>query len=360
MPIPAQRDPEHTRRVLADWLVGPLQADAPVEVSEISGPAATGFSNETLIFDAQWRQRRVARQGSFVVRVAPTGYHLFLDPDLSQQYRVLETLGTRTSVPVPPVRRFEPDPSVLGAPFFLMDKVDGRVPADSPPYHAEGWVTELSPDERGQLWWSGIEAIAAVHRVDWRSLGLGFLDDPRRGRLGIEQGISYYRDYLAWVEESEPVPVAREALDWADAHLPTDEPVVLSWGDSRIGNVLFDEALRPAAVLDWEMVGLGAPAQDLAWTLFLDRYHTEGIGVPRLDGFPSREETVARYEQLSGLPIEHLEFYELYAGLRFTVIMGRLACIFKEWGLLAQDDPMAQQNPVSELTARLLDVAASA
>ena len=78
-----------------------------------------------------------------------------------------------------------------------------------------------------------------------------------------------------------------------------DEPTVLLWGDARIGNIIFDGTM-PAAVIDWEMVTLGSPEVDLAWAIFVDRHHSEGIETSRLAGFPSVEASVARYESLTG------------------------------------------------------------
>ena len=82
---------------------------------------------------------------------------------------------------------------------------------------------------------------------------------------------------------------------------------MLLWGDARIGNIIFD-GTRPAAVLDWEMVTLGSPEMDLAWSIFLDRHHSEGMGLPRLEGFPSYEETVERYEALTGFEVQDLHY----------------------------------------------------
>ena len=89
------------------------------------------------------------------------------------------------------------------------------------------------------------------------------------------------------------------------------------------------------AVLDWEMVTLGSPSQDVAWAWFLDRHHSEALDVPRLEGFPSKEETSRTTRARAASRCETFDFYEVFAGFRFCVIMARLAVIFKDWGLLA-------------------------
>ena len=341
MPIPAQRDQEQSRKALAQWFSGVLGRD--VELAEFRGPGATGFSNETLIVDATWD----GGGESYVVRVAPTGYSLFPDADFSTQYRVLRALA-RTPVPVPTVLWDEQDPSVLGAPFFVMEEVHGRVPPDNPPYHMAGWLHDVPPAHRERIWWGAIDTIAELHRLDHRAVGLDFL------RGGLQHQLDYYTRWLADIERTEPVPMAHRALDWLTAHLPTGEQQVLCWGDARVGNVMYDADGNRLAVLDWEMVGTGAPAQDVAWALFLDRHHSEGVDTPRLEGFPTAAETVARYEEKSGIRLRDLEFYEVFAAFRFCVIMARLAVIFKDWDLLPPDDAMAQDNTVTRLTATVL------
>ncbi len=347
MPIPAQRNADKTRGALAGWLASALGADGVVTLSELRGPAATGFSNETLIVDASWTAAGSPTEASFVIRVAPTGYSLFPDAAFETQYKVLKALAS-TSIPVPIMRWYEADPSVLGAPFFVMDEVKGRVPPDNPPYHMAGWLFDVSPAHRARLWWGAIDAMADLHRLDRDAAELGFLTG------GLGEGLAYYESFLESVEKDEPVPVARRALDWLRSNLPGEEALVVSWGDARIGNVIYDDDAAVLAVLDWEMVGLGAPAQDVAWALFLDRHHSEGCAVPRLEGFPSTAETVAHYEERSGITLQSMDFYEVYSAFKFCVIMGRLAVIFKECGLLPPDDTMAQDNTVTRLTERVL------
>ena len=198
MPIPEQRDLEATRPVVRDWLARRLPGTSDLSISEIAGPAFTGFSNETLLFDAIWTEDGRDQSAGFVIRVAPTRHHLFLDPDFEFQYRVIQALGERTDIPVPPMRWYETDQSVLGAPFFVMEKIEGRVPADNPPYTQAGWLLEdAAPAQRTQLVQSGIDAMALVHATDWRRLGLDFLDKRQYGATGIEQQILFVAQGVA-------------------------------------------------------------------------------------------------------------------------------------------------------------------
>ena len=193
---------------------------------------------------------------------------------------------------------FEGDPSWFGSPFWIMRRVDGIAPSDAPHYSIEGWLRDASPEEQATVWWNGIAALAAVHNLDWRALGLDLLDDPARGEPALEQQLTYYAESLEWAEQAEegrPHEGARAALAWLQANRPASDPeqVTITWGDSRLANQMFRDG-EVVAVLDWEMVALGDPRIDLGWWLFCDEVLTRSAGQERLAGFPSQAETVAR------------------------------------------------------------------
>jgi aminoglycoside phosphotransferase (APT) family kinase protein len=355
MPIPEQRDLDQARSDIRDWLAKKVPERDDLMISPLTGPAFTGFSNETLLFDATWTEDGEQKSEGLVLRVAPTRHHLFLDPDFEIQYKVIDALDKRTDVPMPPMHWYEDDTSVLGAPFFVMGKVDGRVPADSPPYTMTGWLLEEStPEQRRTLVFSGLDALARIHAVDWRALGLDFLDKRQYGPVGIEQQLNYYEAYLRWTMGDTENPIADAALEWLRANLPEQHELALAWGDARINNQIFDDDYRCAAVLDWEMVTLADPMMDVSWWLFLDRHFHEGIPAERMEGFPTREEMVAHYEQQSGRTTHDLRYYEVLAGLKFTVIMARLTGLLVEFDIVPADTDMAINNIPSRLTAALL------
>ena len=101
------------------------------------------------------------------------------------------------------------------------------------------------------------------------------------------------------------------------------------------------------AVLDWEMVSLGNSESDLGWWLFAQRYHTDGNGLPPLEGMMTQTETVALWESQIGRKADNLEFYEIMAGFQFTLVMIRLAQLLEMPG-------MDVDNPIADLTSRLL------
>ncbi|GAA3946767.1 phosphotransferase family protein [Actinomadura viridis] len=352
MPVPDQRDPEVTLRSLAGWLGERLPG---ARILTLDTPSTSGFSNETLIFEAAWDgPGGRERHRTFVARVAPVRYRIFPDARFEEQYRLMRILDERTDVPVPPILWYEPSPEPLGAPFFVMGHAEGRVPTDMPPYHTDGWVTRVPPEERAAMWWSALEILARVHRLDPVALDLGFLDQPEWGAApGLGQRLAYYRHYLRWAYDG-PQETALRALAWLEANRPDEPgPPALLWGDARIGNVVFRDG-APVAALDWETAVLGAPEEDLAWFLYLDRHHSEGVGAPRLPGFPSHAETTGRYEELLGRPLRHLEYYEVLSGFKFAVIMARIGQAMIDFGWIEPDADFPYANTCTRLLDRIL------
>ena len=131
--------------------------------------------------------------------------------------------------------------------------------------------------------------------------------------------------------------------------------VVLSWGDSRIGNIIWDD-FQAAAVLDWEMASLGQPEMDLGWFLYFDSQFTDPLGVPRPAGFPSHEETIERYSESMGRPMRDLFFYEIFSGFRFAVVMLRLSDLLLESKVLPAEADMRSNNIATQYLATLLDL----
>jgi aminoglycoside phosphotransferase (APT) family kinase protein len=342
MALPTQRDPDETRKRLAEWLGLQLPGARDIEVGEIGGPAYTGYSHETLIFDAGWVRDGLAEERGLVARVEPSSHSVFFEQDVGAEMRVMRALEG-TGVLVPRIHWFEPDPSWLGAPYFVMDRVDGVIPPDNPPYTFGGWLLESTPEQQARVWWSGLEAMAAVHRLDPDSLGLDFLL-RHDGAPGADSEMAHLRHYVDRVCGDNRIETIESGLAWLDAHRPAGpEPIRLCWGDSRIGNQIFDD-FRCAALLDWEMATLASPEQDLAWFLYFDRLFSAGLGAPRPPGFPTREDTIAHYTEITGLSVGHIPFYEVMASLRFAAIMVRLGHLMVGSGVLPPDADLGSNN----------------
>lgn len=353
MPQPHERDLEKTRKDLQAWVGSKMPDARSLELKSLGGPENTGFSSDTLMFDAQWEDDAGPQKAEWVVRLEPSGYQVLPEYDLTVQYRCMEKLAP-VGVPVPKMRWLELNAAILGSPFYVMDRLEGRIPPDRPPYHMEGWMLDASPEERRGVWMGGLEAMAAVHKADWKGLGFDFLDRPSYGATGQEQQLGYYRAFLDWAAEGNEYPLFERAFDWLADNRPNDEPVGLIWGDARIGNQIFS-GTDCIAVIDWEMATLGNPAADLAWFMYLDRHHCDGISVPRLDGLPDKRETIDRWEELTGLDgHSYVDYYELWSAFCFSVIMIRVGNQMKYYELLEPDHDFHINNTATALMERVM------
>ncbi len=328
-PTPLVEDIDGTRRKLESWFQQRLQSDGAVRIPELKIPEATGMSNVTLLFDIHYEKEGQALSEACVGRLTPEiEKPVFPEYDLSIQYKAMELVGRHTDVPAPGLLGLELDTSVLGTGFYIMKKAEGRVPPDMPPYSMDGWMlNDIGPAERESLWNAGIDTMASLHRQcrDYKALGFDFLERPALGSNPLQQQLTYWSNYAEWALEGNPQPICDPVLQWLKDNAPANEEFGLSWGDSRIGNMLFShDCQNVTAVLDWEMITLGNPLQDLAWWNFLDYFFADGLGIPRLEGLPSYEATVERWEKASGFSGEHYHYYWVFAAMRYGYIMSRI------------------------------------
>jgi aminoglycoside phosphotransferase (APT) family kinase protein len=149
------------------------------------------------------------------------------------------------------------------------------------------------------------------------------------GADALRAHVEGQRAYYEWTRRDDGlrIPVIDDTFAWLEANWPTDPgETVLSWGDSRIGNMIFED-FAPTAVLDWEMAGLGPREIDLAWFLFIHRFFQDLAELFQQPGLPDvarRTELVATYEQLSGHTVRDLDWYLMYAALRYAIVMSQV------------------------------------
>lgn len=342
-----ERDPVATARRLEEWLTE-VGGFADVHVDDVSIPGSTGWSNETVLFDARWRDGDDLVARRLVARIAPAEYSVFPDDTFASQFAIMQALATHTDVPVAEVHWFEPSSDWFGKEFWIMARVDGDIATDTPHYAAAGWLHDATPADQERAWWAGIEAMAAVHRVDVATLGpIGVRDGAGSVAGSVAEQLDFCERFLTWAEDGTTFPLARQALDVVRLDAPADpaEGPALSWGDSRFSNLIFRD-LEVAAVLDWEMASLGDPLLDVGWWLFADDALTQGMGAERLPGFPSAEATGARWSELTGRSADALGWYELLAAVRFATIMLRMGKLLHGMGLVP--DTFPHDNLISQ------------
>ncbi|WP_327357561.1 phosphotransferase family protein [Streptomyces sp. NBC_01304] len=338
-PRTTTRDPEELAQRLTAWLDGRLPG---AKVTGVTVPESNGMSSETLLFDIEHPEPPL-RACALRVAADPAAYTIFPVYDLDRQYRTMSLVAEHTDLPVPRVRWLEQDPGPLGAPFFVMERVDGRVPPDVMPYTYEGnWLHSASDEERAGLQEASIRVLAALHD-QFPVTEADFLALPGEGST-LRRHVAAQRAYYAWVVKDLPAsPLIETAFDRLEEVWPDDEgEAVLNWGDARIGNIIYD-GFEPAAVLDWEMAALAPREVDLGWTIYLHRFFqdlTVSFGQEGLPDFLRRDDIERRYAELTGHTPRDMDFYTLYAALRHAVVMLRVAYRQVHFGEVAvPEDP---------------------
>lgn len=298
---------------LSSWLAGELPDIGPVTGVEL---LPGGRSNLTYL--VRCGERRV------VLRRPPLGHVLPTAHDMRREHTVLSALAD-SDVPVPATLALCADENVIGAPFYLMEYVEGRVlrtPEDA---------TDLTSGQARALSERLAEALAAIHLLDVERAGLGDFGRPhgylarQLNRWGRQWAASYTGVFAAAGESHERL------AGRLGERLPADGPTGLVHGDFRLDNALV--RLRPepliAAVVDWEMSTLGDPLSDLGLTLVYwtdpgdEEYLPPPVGatVTTAPGFLTSREFAARYAGLTGYDLADLDFYVAFGCYKLAVIL---------------------------------------
>jgi aminoglycoside phosphotransferase (APT) family kinase protein len=302
------------------WLAAKLDVPA-AELVDVRSPSGAGTSSETVLATARWRADGHDHARDVVFRVHPDTFQLFMDPDFALQYKVIEVLHREQRVRAPEPLYYESDPAVIGLPFYVMSQFHGRVPVSSPPYNAAGFLHDATSAERRVAWTTAFEELCRIATVPLSSMP--FLGLPERGATGLEQQLSYWRDSMSWSCGGEPLDVLLRLADWLDANVPADCPEGFAWGDARMGNMVFGDDFRLVGVLDWEQANNAGTRQDLGWWLFFDYFFSTGIGLKRLDGLGTRDETIGMWESIVGERAGDLTWYEVLAGFKVAILAVR-------------------------------------
>jgi aminoglycoside phosphotransferase (APT) family kinase protein len=347
---------------LAEWLATVLPAENARVVMR-DRIDANGMSSETLFLEATWTDDGRQRSGRYVARVAPAAEDVpvFHEYALRDQYDAMRLVGELTDVPVPRVRWIEPTGEVIGSPFFLMDHVEGDVPRDVLPYNfGDNWLHDASPEDQRRLQDLSVETIASLHAIPDAEARFGFLA-PREGKAGDTLLVRNLARTRAWYDFAVAglgrSPMVERGLAWLEANLPSTPETVLSWGDARIGNILYRD-FAPAGVLDWEMAAIGPRELDLSWLVFAHRVFESITGVLEMPGMPHflREEDVkATYEKVSGVVLGDLQWYHVYNGVRWAIVFLRTGTRQIHFGEIERPGDLESVMHHRPLLAGLLD-----
>jgi aminoglycoside phosphotransferase (APT) family kinase protein len=330
-------------------VLGPLLAflgahglEAPEDLT--ATPIGDGHSNVTF-----------ALSTGVVLRRPPRGPLPPSAHDVLREARLLTALEP-TVVRTPRVLAINDDPALIGAPFYVMEYVDGDVITDTMP-------PELDSDEqRGRIADELIDSLVELHSVDYDAVGLegfgkptGYLERQVKRFLGLWEH-----------NKTRELAEVEQVADWLRANMPDSPTATIVHGDFRLGNTIFARgAGGPAslkAILDWEMATIGDPLADVGYLMIHWLEPADNVGrfnlqnVTRQPGFPTRKEMVARYEERSGRSMQALDWYVTLALWKGIVFMEGN---YKRAVSGASDDPYLKAfgDGVVELAQRALDVA---
>lgn len=323
MPVSTEKNFEEKFELFKEWLT---QQDSFKDkghlISANESSIASGFSNETFIFSLEENDEIK----NFVLRLKPTNYQVFPEYNLKLQVDIMRCLHNR-GFPAPNVILYESNEGILGSEFYLMDYINGEAPSDNPPYHMdpEGMVGKAVKEDRRKIWTEWIHYLNQIHILDIDDLGLTELESKYGKNDPIDIDIEYYQDFLNWGMDGEDNPLCDDVLNWLRENKPKkNNPLSLCWGDSRPGNILY-ENFKATALLDWEMASYGDPISDVAWCLAVDDASSLGLTIERLEGSMDYKEALDIWSSKTGFSQENYEYYRIFSLLKFSVIMVRVA-----------------------------------
>ena len=291
----------------------------------------------------------------WVVRRPPLGHVVATAHDMGREHRVMSALQG-SDVPVPVTRALCDDPSIIGAPFYVMDRVEGRV------VRSTSELAGFDPDDARAVSHELIDVLARLHAIDYDAVGLGDFGRPD-GFLA--------RNVARWGKQWEAnrtrdLPQIDELARRIEAARPESGAPAIVHGDYRLENtMLAPDRPEIVAVLDWEMSTLGDPLTDLGlflvyWVHWND---DDASGAPLatggasgLPGFISMEEVAARYAAVTGRDLTHLDFYIVFAFYKLAIILEGINARFLMGKTVGEGfDQMGQM--VTRLCAAALDLA---
>jgi aminoglycoside phosphotransferase (APT) family kinase protein len=315
-------------------------------VGELAGPLVArrlsgGRSNPTYVLSDGERE--------WVLRRPPHGLVLATAHDMGREVTILRALA-HTGVPVPTVFVFDADGSALGAPAYVMDRIDGRAIVDTTD------TARLTPGQRRDLGSAMIDTLATLHAVDPGEVGLGDWGRPE-GFLG-RQVRRWRRQWAA--AHTAAHPEVEILLDRLEKATPIARRTGIVHGDFKLDNVLLHPAdpTKIVGILDWEMSTRGETLTDLGLLLsFWDEpggvHHPLTAGVTAMPGFQTRAELAERYAELTGADLESLDWFVVLAEVKVAILLEQIHTRHQRG--LTEGADFAVGGMVELLLARALD-----
>ncbi|WP_137389404.1 phosphotransferase family protein [Rhodoligotrophos defluvii] len=316
-PAPVQFDPFDLEGLgwrLRSFLRTAIGSD--VELSPLHR-YTVGFSWVTYGFSAKWHENGSAISRDLILRVGPPN-GLFGPYKASPEALTLQALA-KSAVPVPGLYWYSDESNVFGAPFFICDRVEGEAPI---PWTADGGPA-FDEQSRARLGEQFVTALAALHNFDWRGTPAAHIGGATDTSRTAAAQIDYWEGLMRqWSQRR--YPILEWAVLWFREHAPAAPRISIVHGDYRIGNFLEREG-SITAILDWELVHLGDPMEDLGW-ICLQAWRGRA---PYMCHLLTREELHQRYSALTGLPVDPaaVAYWEAFGTFKLAVMhLGATYC----------------------------------
>ncbi|MFQ5652431.1 MAG: phosphotransferase family protein [bacterium] len=304
----------------------------------------SGFSNLTYLLELGEHQ--------LVLRRPPFGANIKSAHDMGREYRVLSHL-VEVYPKVPRPFLYCKDESVIGAPFYVMERVQGIVLRTEPP----AGIT-LSPEIMLGLSKSFVDTFVQLHQLDFEAAGLADLGQP--AGYVVRQVSGWRKRYEN--ARTDEIAELNQVVEWLSKNMPPESGAALIHNDFKYDNLVLDQSdlTRVVAVLDWEMATLGDPLMDLGtslgyWSEPGDPEALAMFGLTRLPGNLDRQQIVDRYVEKSGRDIRNAVFYYVFGLFKIAVIVQQIYARFK--GGHTHDERFAHLIQVVRACARMASLA---
>ena len=301
-----------------------LEAYLKASIPDLHGPLTveqfpSGFSNLTYLLRVGDRE--------LVLRRPPFGSKVKAAHDMGREFRVLSALHSRYPVPQP--LALCDSPEVMGAQFYVMERLRGTIIRGKRP---EGF--SASPETVRAACVVFVDNFAALHALDYESVGLGELR---------KEGSYVERQVLGWIKryegsKTDDIPMIEQTAQWLRERIPADTGAVIVHNDYKFDNVMLapDDLTKIIGVLDWEMCTVGDPLMDLGTVLsYWTQESDAALGIVQSfltmePGAMTRADVAVRYAEVTGRDISNLQFYYIFALFKLAVIVQQIYYRYKQ------------------------------
>lgn len=304
---------ELIKNALQAYFASKLTGAKRVEIRDLHQPSA-GWSAEAFIFHVHWESAIGKQQKGFAIRKQTKGGLMPESRNFYHQFKFLDILSKNSDLPVPGVYWYEADESILGGPFFVMDKLTGN---SYVPWSKEGREFFRKAHEEGEIPVQFVQYLAKLHLLDYHAAGFTKdLIEPK-GEYGFIEDKLEELEEMYYRYQISPDPVMVDALEWLKAHKMPAQRYSLIHNDYRTGNLLYHQH-EITGILDWEAAEIGDPLADVAYVCAISNRMDSPLMCYLLD----RDMFLETYSKLTGLKVEEkvLHYYEVFHQVRFVLI----------------------------------------